>query len=142
MRILTLLLLLFTAAAALNAQDERARLKEYLNGTANEVYNTEDPVEKREILDNMFHDLLRAFDVAEDWPLFSKDEKGTIGEFKNKVMDKHNELNGYEGYEKVADKDLNAFSTYTVQDFEQAAEYVTISIVALILIIIAVALLL
>jgi hypothetical protein len=139
---LTLLLLLFTAAAALNAQDERARLKEYLNDAANEVSITEDPAEKREILDNMFHDLLRAFDVAEDWPLFSEDEKGAISEFKSKVSDKHDELNGYNGYERVSDKDLNAFSAYTVQDFEQSAEYVTISVVALILIILVVALLL
>ena len=142
MRMLTLLLLLFTIAAGLNAQDERARLKEYLNDAANEVYITEDPAEKREILDDMFHDLLRAFDVAEGWPLFSEDEKGTISEFKSKVAEKHDELNGYEGYERVADKDLNAFSAYTVQDFEQSTEYVTISVIALILIIIVVALLL
>jgi hypothetical protein len=50
------------------------------------------------------------------------------------------ELAGSSGYERVSDKDLNAFSDYVVQDMEQAAEMVTISLVALLLIIILVVL--
>lgn len=123
------------------AQDERTKLKEYLNDAAVEVHMTEDPEEKREILDKLFHDLLTAFDIAEEWPLFSADEKNTIRDFRSKVDEKHDELNGYNGFERVPDSELNNFASYTVHNFEQAAQYVTISVVALLLIIILIVLL-
>ncbi len=134
-------LMLVTITTALNAQDDRARLKEYLNDAANDVYTTEDPQEKREILDNMFNDLQKVFDTAENWPLFSDEEKNTAKDFKIRIKEKQDELNGNNGFQRVADKDLNSFASYTVHDFEQAAEYVTISVAALIIILLVILLL-
>ncbi|MFO7445475.1 MAG: hypothetical protein R6W90_03875 [Ignavibacteriaceae bacterium] len=135
--ILPLLFITTTIAA-----DSKEEFKKYLNEAAQEVKNTDDPSEKREILDNLFHKLLEAADYAESWPFISEEEKKGIAVLKEMTEEKHNELNGYNGFNKVADADLNRFADYTVQELEQAAEYVTISVLTLVLIIIVVAILL
>ncbi len=48
---------------------------------------------------------------------------------------------GSNGYERVADAQLNAFSDYVVQDMEQADKSITISLVAALLIVIIIILL-
>jgi hypothetical protein len=43
---------------------------------------------------------------------------------------------GSNGYDRVADAQLNAFSDYVVQDMEQAERQITISLVSALLIVI------
>lgn len=126
---------------AYGQNDTHRELKDYFNKINQKVKQTRDPVQKREILNNSFDELLKAFNAAKQMPLSEKDIAG-INYFKQKIQDKQNELNGLNGYEKVSDASLNQFANYTMQQFEQSAEYITISVVTLLLIIILVALLL
>ncbi|HEX2897950.1 MAG TPA: hypothetical protein VHP63_07875, partial [candidate division Zixibacteria bacterium] len=68
-------------------------------------------------------------------PLVSKDDKASMEHFKVVIKEKQDELAGLNGFERVPDEQLNDFSDYVVQDMEQATETVTLSLVALLLII-------
>ncbi len=140
--VILFLLTVFLAGSALAGNDDTQKeLKDYFNKVNQRVKQTEDPAQKRVILNNSFDDLLKAFNTAGQMPLSQNDREG-INYFKNKIREKKNELNGLNGYDKVADANLNQFANYSMQQFEQSAEYITISVIALVLIIILVALLL
>jgi hypothetical protein len=74
--------------------------------------------------------------------LISKEDHFEIDRLKATLLEKQNELEGKNGYERVPDAQLNAFSNYVVQDMEQAVGTITISVLALVLIIILIVLLL
>ncbi len=135
------LLTIFLAGSTFANNDTQKELKDYFNKVNQKVKQADDPAQKRAILNNSFDDLLKAFNTAGRMPLSQQDREG-IDYFKQKVLEKKNELNGSNGYDKVADASLNQFANYSMQQFEQSAEYITISVVALVLIIIVVALLL
>ena len=111
-------------------------IQKYFNDTACNVKATDDPVEKREILDKSLQTMSTALDKVESSGLISQDDRPGINRFKTALQEKHDELAGINGYERVADVQLNAFSNYVVQDMEQAAQSVTISLVAVLLIVI------
>ena len=55
---------------------------------------------------------------------------------KATLLEKSEELAGTNGFDRVPDDQLNAFSTYIVQDMEQADKTISIGLVTLLLIII------
>ena len=116
-------------------------IQKYFNDTARKVKATEDPAQKREILNKSFEKMSKALDKVQSSPLISKDDRVGIALLKSTLQEKQDELTGLNGYERVGDNQLNAFSDYVVQDMEQASQTVTISLVALLLIIIIVVLL-
>ncbi|HLP15307.1 MAG TPA: hypothetical protein VK470_03550, partial [Bacteroidota bacterium] len=116
-------------------------LKKYLNDTAIRVKAASDPREKREILQTSFSTMQRALVTVQQSPLISKSDREAVARFESSIRDKQAELSGSGGYERVPDNELNAFAEYTVQEAEQAAETITISVVTLLLIIILVVLL-
>jgi hypothetical protein len=115
-------------------------LQKYFSDVANKVKATENPSEKRAILNESFHTMSKALDMVQSSPLISKDDRVGINRFKATLQEKQDELAGSNGYVRVSDKQLNAFSDYVVQDMEQA-DTITISVVTLLLIIILVVLL-
>ncbi len=117
-------------------------LQKYFNDTARKVKETTDPSQKREILNESFHTMSKALDVLESSQLMSNDERVGIGRYKATLQDKQDELAGSNGFERVQDEQLNAFSDYVVQDMEQAEQYITISLVAALLILILLVLIL
>ena len=119
----------------------KGELQKYFNDAASKVKATENPSEKRAILDESFQTMSKALDMAQSSPLISKEDHAGIDRFKAALQEKQNELEGINGYERVSDSQLNAFSNYVVQDMEQAAQTVTISVVTLLLILILVVLL-
>jgi hypothetical protein len=116
-------------------------IQKYFNDTACKVKATSDPVEKREILSKSLQTMSKALDKVESSGLISQDDRDGIHSFKAAVQEKQDELTGVNGYERIADAQLNAFSDYVVQDMEQA-ETITISLVAALLIVIILILLL
>jgi len=120
---------------------EKGKIQKYFSDTACQVKATTDPVQKREILVKSLQSMSSALERVEKLGLIAQDDRGGIDRFKNNLQEKQDELKGANGYERVADAQLNAFSDYVVQDMEQAAETITISLVAALLIIIIVALL-
>ena len=117
------------------------QLQKYFNDAATKVKATENASEKRTILNESFQKMSKALDGVQNSGLISKEDIITIDQFKSTLLQKQDELNGNNGYERVSDKQLNAFSDYVVQDMEQADKTITISLVTLILIAILVVLL-
>jgi len=113
-------------------------IQKYFNDTACKVKATDGPAQKREILNKSLQTMSKALDMVQSSPLISKDDRAGIDRFKAVLQEKQDELAGLNGYERVPDAQLNAFSDYVVQDMEQASKTITISLVTLLLIIIIV----
>ena len=136
--VLGVLVMMFVLVQAGNvgAKDD---IQKYFNDTACKVKATTDPAQKREILNNSLQTMSKALDRVESAGLISKDDRAGISRFRTALQEKQDELTGSNGYERVADAQLNAFSDYVVQDMEQAINLqspVTISLLAVILIVI------
>ncbi len=114
------------------------KVHNYLNETALKVKATENPVQKREILTNDLNNMINVLETVKDAPLTSEQDGTNLDRMKVTLQEKSDELAGLNGFERVPDDQLNAFSTYIVQDMEQADKTITISLVTLLLIIIIV----
>ena len=132
--------MMFVMAFAGIAQGQD-KIQNYFSDAASKVKEATDPSQKREILDKSFEKMAKALNAVQSSPLVSKDDKAGIDHFKAIINEKHDELAGLNGYERVPDEQLNAFADYVVQDMEQATQTVTISVVTLLLIIIIIILL-
>jgi hypothetical protein len=116
-------------------------LQKYFSDAANRAKATANPAEKRDILNESFNTMFRALDIVQSLPFIPKDDSIGIARFKATLKEKQDELAGRNGYVRVADTQLNAFSNYVVQDMEQADEVITISLVTLVIIVLIVLLL-
>lgn len=134
--IFTVLFIFFSAGKAGGRED----LQEFFNDAAIKAKATPDPAEKRDILNTSLDKMSRALDLAQNSSILSDEERTGVQRFKSALVEKQDELAGRNGYERVPDEKLNDFSDYVVQDTEQAAEYITISVVTLLLIIILIVL--
>jgi hypothetical protein len=134
------IVMMFVLALPANAGG-KGDLQKYFSDAANKVKATDNPSEKRAILNESFQTMSKALDMVQSLPSISKDDRIGIDRFKAALQEKQDELAGRNGYVRVSDAQLNAFSDYVVQDVEQA-EMITISLVTLLLIIILVVLLL
>ncbi len=114
----------------------KGELQKYFNNTANKVKATENPTEKRIILNESFQNMSEALNKVQNMGLISKADQIGIDRFKAALQEKQDELAGTNGYERVSNAQLNAFSNYVVQSMEQASGTVTIGVVTLLLIII------
>ena len=119
----------------------KGELQKYFNDAAINVKATDNPSEKRRILNESLQTMSKALDMVQMSPSISKDEEAGLNRFKGMLREKQDELEGINGFVRVPDGQLNAFSDYIVQDMEQADEVVTISVVTLLLIIIIIILL-
>lgn len=135
------IVMMFVLVQAGNAQ-EKDKIQKYFNDTACKVKATTDPAQKREILDKSLQTMSKALDRVESLGMISQDDRAGINRFKTALQDKQDELMGSNGYERVDDAQLNAFSDYVVQDMQQAGRYITLSLVSVLLIIIILILLL
>jgi hypothetical protein len=120
----------------------KGELQKYFSDAASKVKATDNPSEKRTILNESFQTMSKALDMVQSSASISKDDGLGIERFKASLQEKQNELAGSNGYVRVPDEKLNAFSDYVVQDMEQADQVITISVVTLLLIIILIVLLL
>jgi hypothetical protein len=116
-------------------------IQKYFNDTASKVKATTDPAEKRAILDKSLQTMSKALDKVQKSPLISKEDREGIEKFKATLQENQDELAGSNGYERVSDAQLNAFSEYVVQNMEQADKTITISLVTALLIVIIIILL-
>ena len=128
------ILLIFVLVIPANAGG-KGELQKHFNNIANKVKATENAAEKRAILENSFKDLSEALDKVQSSFLVSKEDKDGIENLKVTLKENQDELAGINGYERVPDSQLNNFSSYVVQNMEQADAMISISVVALIVII-------
>ena len=111
-------------------------IQKYFNDAACKVKATTDPSQKREILNEKFQNMSKALDMVRSSPLVSKTDHAGIDRCKAALQEKQDELAGTNGYARVSDDQLNAFSDYVVQDMEQADQTITIGVVTALLIVI------
>jgi hypothetical protein len=116
------------------------QLQKYFSDAARKVKATENASEKRMILNESLQSMSKALDKVQSLPLITMNDRVGIDRFKATLREKQDELAGRNGFARVSDQNLNAFSDYVVQDMEQA-EMITISVVTLLLIIILIVLL-
>jgi hypothetical protein len=110
-------------------------IQKYFNDAAIKVKATNNPIEKREILDNSLLKMSNALSTVQNLPFISEKDRAGIENIKVKLQEEQDELAGSKGFVRVSDSQLNSFSDYVVQNSEQAFEVITISLVALLLII-------
>ncbi len=134
------LIVMFVLSFTVNISGQ-SELHKYFSDAANKVKATENAAEKRQILSKTFQKMSSALDKVESSGLVSEGDRAGLDKFRAKLQDKQDELTGRNGFERVADSQLNNFSNYVVQDIEQA-QMLTISIVTLLLIIILLVLIL
>ena len=133
------LLLLFTiTSVTVQAQkpDAHDRLKKQINTMVENVHKSDTAVEKRDVLNHSFDDLIEAFNKVSAMKQVPQSDKEAIADFKDSIQEKKDELNGTNGYEKVPDTQLDEFADYVQQDIEQADRAITISLTTALLIII------
>lgn len=135
--IVMILILAVTAQA-----DGKGQLQKYFSDTANKVKATENAAEKRAILQESFESMSGVLDMVQRAPSISEADRAGLDRLQSTLKEKQDELAGVNGFERVADGQLNAFAQYVVQDMEQADQMITISVVTLLLILILVVLIL
>jgi hypothetical protein len=137
-----ILFVLFIANSSYASNNPKQELKKYFNDAAIKVKQTDNPVQKRLILNKTFGRVITALDILYDYPFLSHQEKKEVTIFRKTIKSKYDELNGLNGYTRIADSDINNFADYSVQSIEQANTVViTISLTTLLLIIIIILLL-
>lgn len=111
-------------------------LKEHMNETTVQVKAAESAEEKRSVLNESFDKMIKALDKIEERAKLSGDELAQIQLLKDDIQERSSELNGLDGYDEVADVDLDDFSDYSQQMMEQASRNITLSLTTALLIII------
>jgi preprotein translocase subunit SecF len=109
--------------------------KKSFNETVQEVHKTADATEKRALLNESFSKMTVAIERIESKANLSEEEIAQLKTYKSEIQEKKSELNGTDGFDKVLDKDLNDFSDYSQQYFEQADRTITIGLTAALLIV-------
>lgn len=117
-------------------------LHDYFNSVSHDVKAARDPAQKREILERGFQTITNALTAVENLPVTPVGDRVGIERYKAVVQDKQDELNGNNGYARVPDGKINAYSNYVVQSMEQADFVITIGLVTLLLIVILILLIL
>jgi len=111
-------------------------VQKYFNDAACKVKATSDPLQKREILSDKLQDMSKALDAVQSSRLVSNADRAGLDRLKASLQEKQDELAGANGYARVSDDQLNAFSDYVVQEMEQADRTITIGVVTALLIVI------
>lgn len=140
-KIFTATIMMFVLVQFVNA-GEKNRIQNYFSDTAVKVKATTDPVQKRAILHSSLQTMSKALAKVESSGLVSQEDRASVEHFKAALQEKQDELMGMNGFQRVSDGQLNAFSNYVVQDMEQADRTITITVVTALLIVIVLILLL
>lgn len=111
------------------------RFKRSITQIRTQVRGIEDPEQKRQVLDRTLRKVLRQLERAEKRDSLTPEERAKVVSLKRSFQDKYDELNGLNGFQRVPDQELDRFADYVLQDVEQAQSYVTLSLGALIIII-------
>lgn len=134
-RLLALIVMVGTLGYAGVAMGQE-KVHSYLNDAALKVKATASADEKREILSTSLSNMIVTIERVQSAPLTSAEDDANLDRVKVTLQEKSDELAGLNGFDRVPDDQLNAFSTYIVQDMEQAEKTITVSLVVALLIII------
>ena len=139
-RVVGLMILVFAFATLATAQD-RSEIHKRLAEVAQHVKQVKDPAAKRALLDDTFRQLTDVVNQASQGPLATASDQAALKVLGRNIQDKRDELNGKNGFRRVDDARLNSFADYSMQDLEQADQWVYISTGTIILIVLLILLL-
>lgn len=94
--------------------------KKYINHVVQKVKETNEPAQKRQLLNENFDKLISATEKAQRLNLGNDHKSALLQHFKHDLANKKNNLNGTNGFIKVLANQLDLFADYMQQDFEQA----------------------
>lgn len=110
------------------------KFKEYFNDVVQKVEREDDFTRKRDILNESFENMMTAYTRVSSMNGISEKDQEGIARMQQNLSAKMNELNGRNGYDQVADNQLDDFANYAQNDLEQA-NTITLSITTVLLII-------
>lgn len=115
---------LFAAAAPAKAAPGSAMLEEQykaaLSRLTQDVLQAPDPAAKREILTRFIDGMQDGLIKAENLESIQENDRQTLKSVAGRFHAYKAELEGLDGFARVADGDLNAFAGYVQQGMEQA----------------------
>lgn len=118
----------FIQAPAAAQADVGEQFKKYINKVVQKAEQADNADEKRAVLNNSFDKMIETATQVENMAFTGEQDRVAISKFKETIIEKKNELNGLDGFEKVKDNRLDDFSDYVQQDLEQAQTYITLSL--------------
>lgn len=121
-----------TVLAQSNSSSEK--FKEYFNDIVQKVEKENDFDQKRVILNESFENMMTAYKRVSSMNGISEEDQQAIDEMQLNISSKIDELNGRNGYDQIADVELDDFANYAQNDFEQA-NTITLSVTTALLII-------
>ncbi len=124
------------SVAAAQSANISETFKEHFNETVQAVQDTEDADEKRVILNESFNKMISTIDQIESKASLTEDEIANLNNYKFGLTEKLNELNGLDGFDEIADEDLDDFSNFSQDFIEQANKTITIGVTTALLILI------
>jgi len=132
----TILFFLLQGAVLAQSDSLAEIFKTHMNETVQNVKNSDNAIEKRAILDTSFNKILKAVERIEKSGQLTEEEFAQLQTFKHSIEEKSDQLNGQNGFEEVADEDLEDFSDYSQQAMEQADRTLTLSLTTVLLVVI------
>ncbi len=134
--LITSLFLIFSAQTMVFAQSANVSkmFKNHFHDTVELVHQTESPIAKRMLLNDSFSKMIKAIEKIESTASLTDDEVLQLASFKNGIIDRRDELNGSNGFDSIADEDLDEFSSFSQDFMEQADRTVTIGVTTILLI--------
>lgn len=135
--LITTAFLVFAIHSIADAQkvDIAEMFKKHFNETVQQVQETESADEKRVILNESFTKMITVIDRIDSRVNLTEGESAMLESYKIGIAEKINELNGQADFDEVLDEDLDDFSNYSQQYFEQADRTVTIGVTTVLLIV-------
>ena len=133
-------LLLAAPAAHAGGIDLTDRLEDRLREGVAEAHAAETPAAKRLALSNAFRSMSDALERAEGARGLSDAEAATLAELQRKITERHNRLNGLNGFAPVPSTDLDRFAT-DVQSNLLDSQTITIGLGTALLVVIIIILL-
>jgi hypothetical protein len=107
-------------AAHVAYASSKTEIIEYFRDTAVRVHSTTESPSKRAIMHQSLQTISRAFRKLESLPLLSQGNRVDVGRLRISLEAKKDELMGIEGYERIPDAQLDAFSQLVAQDIDKA----------------------
>lgn len=130
-------LFIFTAGVLYAGETEKVKvenkIKNYFKDVMVKVNDESSFTKKREILNSSLQKMDNVLSTVTSYPIGDQ-EITAINKVRLDIQNKLDELNGRNGFERVQDKELNNYSTYVMQDFETADEYLYISVTTIIIV--------
>ncbi|MEX0660285.1 MAG: hypothetical protein WD381_00850 [Balneolaceae bacterium] len=127
--------LILQSTVIAQSSDASEKFKEYFNEVVHKVEREDDFDQKRVVLNESFENMMTAYKRVSSMNGISAEDQKGITELQKNISAKMDELNGRNGYDMVADAQLNDFANYAQNDLEQA-NAVTISLTTVLLVVI------